>query len=124
MSSGENPASLAPIERAQLGTSGVWVTRLELGCAPIGGLYTPVSEADAEEALQAAWDGGIRAFDTAPIYGAGLSERRLGAFLRNHDRETFTVTTKVGRLLASAGQGPSSSAASSGLVATIDYSAE
>jgi D-threo-aldose 1-dehydrogenase len=125
MSSGENPAVAGPFERAQLGRSGVWVTRLELGCAPIAGLYAPVSEDDAADTLQAAWDGGIRAFDTAPLYGSGLSESRLGAFLRSKDRETFTVTTKVGRLLASSGEGSSPGTAAPGLAATTpDYSAE
>ncbi|TIC79490.1 aldo/keto reductase [Nocardioides sp. GY 10127] len=59
----------------------------------------PMDDATAHSLLQAAWDGGVRAFDTAPHYGLGLSERRLGAFLADRPREAFTVSTKVGRLL-------------------------
>ena len=72
------------------------------GGAPIGGLYQQVSEAQAHATLAAAWDAGIRAFDTAPHYGVGLSERRLGSFLAGYPRDEFTVSTKVGRLLVPA----------------------
>jgi D-threo-aldose 1-dehydrogenase len=75
---------------------------LIFGGAPIGGLYAPVSEEAAAQALQAAWDAGIRAFDTAPHYGAGLSERRIGDFLSGRPRGEFAVSTKVGRLLVPA----------------------
>ena len=111
------------IERARLGRSSVWVTRLELGCAPIGGLYAPVGEDDALETLQAAWDSGIRGYDTAPVYGAGISERRVGAFLRTQPREAFTLTTKVGRLLV---QGPGQSAQphSPSVEAVYDFTAD
>ncbi|WP_062214132.1 aldo/keto reductase [Streptomyces sp. NBRC 109706] len=85
--------------RAPLGGSGVTVGRLALGTAPLAGLYTPVSEAAAEETLTAAWDAGVRTFDTAPHYGLGVSERRLGAFLRDRPRAEVVVSTKVGRLL-------------------------
>jgi D-threo-aldose 1-dehydrogenase len=107
MSRGENVAGAAPIEWAQLGTTGVRVTRLGLGTAPMGGLYEPVSEDDARGALQVGWDSGMRFFDTAPLYGAGLSERRVGAFLRTQERNTFTLETKVGRLLVPADGGAS-----------------
>lgn len=70
-----------------------------LGAAQIGGLYSAVDEATAHDTLQAAWDLGVRRFDTAPHYGAGLSERRLGAFLQNLPRNSFILSTKVGRLL-------------------------
>ena len=70
-----------------------------LGAAQIGGLYSAVDEATAHDTLQAAWDLGVRRFDTAPHYGAGLSERRLGAFLQNLPRDSFILSTKVGRLL-------------------------
>lgn len=73
--------------------------RYVLGCSQLGGLYHVVDEADAQAVLQCAWEAGIRHFDTAPHYGAGLSERRLGRFLRQLPRDTFTVSTKVGRLL-------------------------
>jgi D-threo-aldose 1-dehydrogenase len=75
---------------------------LVFGGAPIGGLYAPVSEEAAAGTLQAAWDAGIRAFDTAPHYGVGLSERRIGDFLAGRPRAEFAVCTKVGRLLVPA----------------------
>jgi D-threo-aldose 1-dehydrogenase len=72
------------------------------GGAPIGGLYTPVSDDEAASTLQAAWDAGVRAFDTAPHYGVGLSERRIGDFLTGRPRDEFVVSTKVGRRLVPA----------------------
>ena len=75
---------------------------LGMGGAPLGNLFAPVPEADAEASLRAAWDGGIRHFDTAPHYGAGLSEHRMGHFLRARPRDAFPLSTKVGRLLAPA----------------------
>ncbi|MEV0408847.1 aldo/keto reductase [Actinoallomurus sp. NPDC050550] len=86
----------------RLGTSAARVTRIGFGAAAIGGLYASVDAADAEAAIQAAWDGGVRYFDTAPHYGVGLSEERLGAFLRERPHTDFTVSTKVGRLLVPA----------------------
>ncbi|WHT19923.1 aldo/keto reductase [Crossiella sp. CA-258035] len=84
---------------AKLGRTTVPVTALGFGAAPIGNLYRPVPDADAHAAVRAAWDAGVRYFDTAPHYGLGLSERRLGAVLAEHPRDEFTVSTKVGRLL-------------------------
>ena len=79
---------------------------LVFGGGPIGGLYAPVSDATAAATLQAAWDAGIRAFDTAPHYGVGLSEQRIGDFLAGRPREEFVVSTKVGRrLVAATGSG-------------------
>jgi D-threo-aldose 1-dehydrogenase len=75
---------------------------LVFGGASIAGLYQPVSEEQAQATLAAAWDAGIRAFDTAPHYGVGLSERRIGDFLAGHSRDSFAVSTKVGRLLVPA----------------------
>jgi len=75
---------------------------LVFGGAPIGGLYAPVSGEAAAATLAAAWDAGIRAFDTAPHYGVGLSEQRIGDFLAGRRREEFVVSTKVGRLLVPA----------------------
>ena len=72
---------------------------LGLGAAQLGNLYRETTEAEAAGAVEAAWDGGIRYFDTAPHYGLGLSERRLGALLAQYPREDFVVSTKVGRLL-------------------------
>jgi D-threo-aldose 1-dehydrogenase len=73
--------------------------RLGLGCAQLGNLYQERSDADARAIVEAAWDAGIRYFDTAPHYGLGLSERRLGAALAGRPRAQYTVSTKVGRLL-------------------------
>ncbi|WP_282701401.1 aldo/keto reductase [Streptomyces sp. CC219B] len=84
---------------APLGRGGVRATRLALGCAALGNLYRPVDDETAAATVDAAWDAGIRTFDTAPHYGLGLSERRLGAALRGRPRDTYTVSTKVGRLL-------------------------
>lgn len=75
--------------------------RLGLGGAPLGNLYRAIDDVAARHTLDAAWDAGIRFFDTAPHYGQGLSERRLGDFLRG--RSDFVLSTKVGRLLVPAG---------------------
>ncbi len=87
------------MKRAELGRSGVRVTELGFGCAPIGNLYAPIDDAAARAAVLAAWAGGVRYFDTAPHYGLGLAERRLGAALHDKPRSDFVVSTKVGRLL-------------------------
>jgi len=85
--------------RVRLGSSAVEVTRLGFGAGPIGNLFAAVAEADAAAAVDAAWRCGLRFFDTAPLYGHGLSERRLGEALRAHPRDELVVATKVGRLL-------------------------
>ncbi|MFI6562345.1 aldo/keto reductase [Streptomyces sp. NPDC050534] len=82
-----------------LGRSGVEVAPLGFGAAGIGNLYTAVSDEQAHEAIDAAWAAGMRYFDTAPHYGIGLSERRLGAALRARPRTEYTISTKVGRRL-------------------------
>jgi D-threo-aldose 1-dehydrogenase len=87
------------MRQIRLGRSAVTVTELTLGTAGIGNLYTPISDETAEGAVQAAWDEGIRSFDTAPHYGLGLAERRLGAALRRHPRDEYSLSTKVGRIL-------------------------
>jgi D-threo-aldose 1-dehydrogenase len=86
-------------ERTPLGTTGLSVTRLGLGTAPLGGLYEPVSDDDAHAAVERAWELGLRFFDTAPLYGSGLAEQRLGHVLRSRPRDEFVLSTKVGRLL-------------------------
>lgn len=73
--------------------------RLGYGAANIGNLYRALTDDKAWEILQAAWDAGIRYFDTAPHYGLGLSERRLGQFLATKPRDQYVISTKVGRLL-------------------------
>lgn len=85
--------------RVRLGSSAVEVTRLGFGAAPIGNLFTAVAETEAAATVDAAWQAGLRFFDTAPLYGHGLSERRLGAALRARPRDEAVVATKVGRLL-------------------------
>ncbi|BBC38748.1 Aldo/keto reductase [Streptomyces graminofaciens] len=82
-----------------LGGSSVPVSELALGCAALGNLFHPVTDEAAHATVEAAWDAGVRTFDTAPHYGLGLSERRLGAALRDRPRDTYTLSTKVGRLL-------------------------
>jgi D-threo-aldose 1-dehydrogenase len=72
---------------------------LGMGGAPLGNLFTAIPDDIALGAISAAWDAGVRHFDTAPHYGAGLSEHRLGAVLRHHRRADYTLSTKVGRLL-------------------------
>lgn len=72
---------------------------LGFGAAHIGELYGKVDEADSRATLEAAWDTGVRLYDTAPWYGRGLSEHRLGGFLRTKPRGKFQITTKVGRYL-------------------------
>lgn len=73
------------------------VSELSLGCAQLGNLYREVSDADARATVEQAWDLGVRYFDTAPHYGLGLSERRLGAALASRPRGDYVVSTKVGR---------------------------
>jgi D-threo-aldose 1-dehydrogenase len=85
------------MKRSRLGT--LDVTSIGLGSAPLGGLFSPVSDADAYATLERGWSAGIRFYDTAPLYGFGLAERRLGAFLRQQPRDSYAISTKVGRLL-------------------------
>ena len=70
-----------------------------LGCAQLGNLYGAISDEAAATTVDAAWDAGVRYFDTAPHYGLGLSERRLGAALAVRPRSEYVVSTKVGRML-------------------------
>ena len=72
------------------------------GGAPVGNLFRAMTDEEASRTIEAAWDAGIRYFDTAPHYGLGLSERRLGEALRAHPRSEYVVSTKVGRLLVPA----------------------
>ena len=81
------------------GDGGLTFTELGFGSAPLGNLYRAMSEAEAQATLQAAWDGGVRYFDTAPLYGLGLSETRLNSFLRGKPRDEYVLSSKVGRLL-------------------------
>jgi D-threo-aldose 1-dehydrogenase len=75
------------------------ISVLGMGCAQLGNLGSVLTDDEAEASVHAAWDAGIRHFDTAPHYGLGLSERRLGRALAAYPREDYVVSTKVGRLL-------------------------
>jgi len=86
-------------ERVRLGRTSVTVTRLGLGTAPLGGLFQPVAEEDALGTFEAAWNLGLRFFDTAPLYGYTLAELRTGKALRDKPRSEYALATKVGRLL-------------------------
>jgi D-threo-aldose 1-dehydrogenase len=83
----------------KLGRTDLQLTELGFGGAAVGNLYRPTSEEEAYSAIRAAWDGGVRYFDTAPSYGYGLSERRIGDALREFSRDSYIISTKVGRLL-------------------------
>lgn len=74
-------------------------TELGFGSAPLGNLYRPMTEKEARATLDAAWSAGCRYYDTAPLYGLGLSETRLNGFLRAKPRDSFLISTKIGRLL-------------------------
>lgn len=88
-----------PLQKRKIGRTEALVTPIGLGCAPLGDLFVTLSEEDAQQTLQAAWDSGVRYFDTAPFYGIGKSEHRVGTFLRQQPRDEFTISTKVGRVL-------------------------
>ena len=84
---------------AQVGNTGLRVTRLGMGTAPVGNLYETLSDAEAYETVQRCYEGGVRFFDTAPLYGAGEAERRLGGALRGIPRDEVIIQTKVGRIV-------------------------
>jgi D-threo-aldose 1-dehydrogenase len=90
---------MRPGDTRILGKSGLAVTQLGFGGAPLGNMYRAFSDAQAEATVRACYEGGIRLFDTAPLYGFGLSEHRVGAALRDKPRDSFVLSTKVGRLL-------------------------
>jgi D-threo-aldose 1-dehydrogenase len=90
---------LNPRERVKLGRTALTVTRLGLGTAPLGGLFEAVAESEGLSIVERAWEVGIRFFDTAPLYGHGLAEMRLGKVLKPKPRDEFTLASKVGRLL-------------------------
>ena len=78
---------------------GLSFTEIGFGTAPLGNLYKSISDEDAQATLNLAWDSGLRYFDTAPLYGLGLSETRLNKFLRGKPRDEYILSTKVGRLM-------------------------
>ncbi len=91
--------ALSVSERRKVGSTQLELPVFGFGSAHLGELYGKVDEADSRATLDAAWDVGVRFYDTAPWYGRGLSEHRLGGFLRTKPREDFLITTKVGRQL-------------------------
>ncbi|TMB87889.1 MAG: aldo/keto reductase [Chloroflexi bacterium] len=88
-----------PRARVKLGRTPLEVTRFGLGTAPLAGLYEAVAEDQAVSVISHAWSKGIRHFDTAPLYGHGLAELRLGKALHDQPRSEFVLASKVGRLL-------------------------
>ncbi|MET3900219.1 D-threo-aldose 1-dehydrogenase [Devosia sp. UYZn731] len=91
------PLSLS--DRRRIGRTALELPVFGFGAAHLGELYKKLTEAQSDATLDAAWDIGVRAYDTAAWYGRGLSEHRLGGFLRTKLRAEFTINTKVGRIL-------------------------
>lgn len=85
--------------RREVGKTSLSLPIFGFGSAHLGEMYARIDEAVSTATLQAAWDEGVRYYDTAPWYGRGLSEHRLGGFLRTLNRDEFQITTKVGRTL-------------------------
>jgi len=83
----------------RLTRTGQQLTLLGLGCAPLGNLFNVISDVEAQATVDAAWNAGLRYFDTAPYYGYSYSEHRLGQALRKRPRGEYCLSTKVGRLL-------------------------
>lgn len=95
----EGGLNVRATDTVALPRGGLRLNRLGMGCAPIGGLYQAVSEKESRDAVDAAWKLGLRYFDTAPYYGFTLSEHRLGTALREHPRDEYVVSSKVGRVM-------------------------
>jgi aryl-alcohol dehydrogenase-like predicted oxidoreductase len=109
----------------QLGRSDLRVTRLGIGLAPVGGLYKPVGDEQGVATVDRAWERGLRLFDTAPLYGYGLSERRTGLALAKQPRAEYVLATKVGRLLEPGGADTQEiwpEAGSTGVAPRFDFS--
>lgn len=118
---------MQPIRTRRLGRTALSVTELGFGGAPIGGMRATIPESEAQALLAAAWDGGVRYFDTSPYYGYGRSELRVGHALRQHPREAFTLSTKIGRVMRPLRPGETPPAdlrpnALPGFMAEYDYS--
>jgi D-threo-aldose 1-dehydrogenase len=92
-------AGVVPIAFRTVDRAGIALSELSLGCAQLGNLYRAIEDEQAQATVDAAWGLGVRYFDTAPHYGLGLSERRLGQALAARPRSEYVVSTKVGRLL-------------------------
>ena len=90
---------MRPETKRKLDRSGLSVTAMGFGGAPIGNFLKPIGEETVKALIDRAWDAGLRMFDTAPGYGHGLSELRMGHYLRWRPRDEFVLSTKVGRVL-------------------------
>ena len=93
------------IATRNIGTTDIAVTELGFGGAPLGVVGDLITDEEAVAIMRRAWDGGIRYFDTAPLYGHGLSEKRVGRALRELPRDAFVLSTKIGRLLVAREEG-------------------
>ncbi len=93
------PTRSPPLATRLLPRTGQALTVLGMGCAPLGSWYKRVSDADARATVDAAWNAGVRLFDTAPFYGYTLSEHRLGEAMRDRPRSEWVLSTKVGRMM-------------------------
>ncbi len=83
----------------RLPNGGLTFTELGFGTAPLGNLYRAIGDDEAQAILERAWDGGVRYYDTAPLYGLGLAETRLNRFLRGKKRDDYVLSTKAGRVM-------------------------
>ena len=88
-----------PSQKRRLGRVDLEVTAFAFGAAPIGNIFRPITEQESDAMVQHAWDAGVRFYDTAPMYGHGLSELRTGHSLRWKQRDDFVLASKVGRVL-------------------------
>lgn len=88
------------MENRNIGQTGLSVTDVSFGCSALGNLYTAITDDEATAVLEHVWNAGVRYFDTAPHYGRGRSEQRLGRFLATRNRADFVVSSKVGRVLS------------------------
>jgi D-threo-aldose 1-dehydrogenase len=114
-------------DKLRASQEGETMNKLGMGGAPLGNLFDHIDETVAAATVSAAWDSGVRHFDTAPHYGAGLSEHRIGAVLRLHPRDAYTLSTKVGRVLEPAPDVPKRAEGFVGGLSfrrRFDYSAE
>jgi len=115
-----------PTQKRRLGRTALEVTALGFGGAPIGGFRATIAEDEAQSLLGAAWDGGVRYFDTSPFYGYGRSELRIGHALRQRPRGEYVLSTKIGRTMHALkpGETPPGGMRANGLpgfVPTFDY---
>ena len=86
-------------QKNKLGRVDLYVTAMSFGGVAIGNLFRPICELESDAMIQRAWDAGVRYYDTAPMYGHGLSELRIGHSLRRKNRDDFVLSSKVGRIL-------------------------